>query len=260
VPAGPSSSSPMAGAAATATLVNGDEPAAERSAADLPMLAVVPGGSTNVFARALGLPSDTIEATGAVLEALHAQRTRAIGLGRADGRYFTFCAGFGLDAEVMRKVERARLRGKVSTPALYIRSTLTQFMIDTDRRTPPIALDIPGEEGEPDLATVIVQNTAPWTYIGGRAINACPDAGFDTGLDLMAIRALSVHGTTLIAANLLTGRLHSLHARHTLTRHDLSGFTLSARRPTAFQLDGEYLGERTKVTFSAVPDALRVLC
>jgi diacylglycerol kinase family enzyme len=74
----------------------------------------------------------------------------------------------------------------------------------------------------------------------------------------MAIRALNVHGTALIAANLLTGRLPGLHARHTLTRHDLSGFTLSASRPTAFQLDGEYLGERTKVTFSAVPDALRV--
>jgi diacylglycerol kinase family enzyme len=69
-----------------------------------------------------------------------------------------------------------------------------------------------------------------------------------------------VHGTTLVAANMLTGRLPGLHARHTLTRHDLSGFTLSALRPTAFQLDGEYLGERTKVTFSAVPDALRVFC
>ena len=64
----------------------------------------------------------------------------------------------------------------------------------------------------------------------------------------------------LIAANLLTGRLQGLHARHSLTRHDLSGFTLSSSRPTAFQLDGEYLGERTKVTFSAVPDAVRVFC
>jgi diacylglycerol kinase family enzyme len=250
------------GAAGAATLADGDddEPGEPRPAGDLPVLAVVPGGSTNVFARALGLPGDTIEATGALLESLHAQRTRTIGLGRADGRYFTFCAGFGLDAEVVRKVERARLRGKVSTPTLYIRSTLSQFLVETDRRTPPITLEVPGEPTEANLATVIVQNTTPWTFLGGRPINACPDASFDTGLDLMAIRTLNVHGTTLVAANLLTGRLPALHARHTLTRHDLSGFTLSAHRPTAFQLDGEYLGERTKVTFTAVPDALRVFC
>jgi diacylglycerol kinase family enzyme len=224
----------------------------------LPAVAMVPGGSTNVFARALGLPGDAIEATGALLEAMHARRTRTIGLGRADGRYFTFCAGFGFDAEVVRKVERARLRGKVSTPSLYIRSTLSQFFLDTERRARPITLERPGEESETGLATVIVQNTTPWTYLGGRAINACPDADFDSGLDLLAVRALRVPATTLVAANLLTGRRAGAHARQSFTLHDLSGFTLLASRPMALQLDGDYLGERTKVSFSAVPDALRV--
>ncbi|MBX6749525.1 MAG: diacylglycerol kinase family lipid kinase [Micromonosporaceae bacterium] len=246
----------------TTTLVGaGDEPEGRGlTAADLPVLAVVPGGSTNVFARALGLPNDAIEATGALLEALHAQRTRTIGLGRADGRFFTFCAGFGLDAEVVRAVERARLRGKIPTPALYIRSAVTQFLVETDRRAPAITLEVPGQPPEGGLGTVIVQNTTPWTYLGNKAISPCPDAGFDTGLDLMAVRALNVHGTALVATNLLTGRLSNLHARHTLTHHDLSGFVLTASRPTAFQIDGEYLGERTNVTFTAVPDALRVFC
>jgi diacylglycerol kinase family enzyme len=45
-----------------------------------------------------------------------------------------------------------------------------------------------------------------------------------------------------------------------LTLHDLTEFSLRSTRPLAFQLDGEYLGERTKVAFSAVPDALRVFC
>src|SRR5205814_6081853 len=81
-------------------------------AEDRPALAVVPGGSTNVFARALGLPGDWAEGTGVILEALREGRTRTIGLGRADDRYFTFCAGVGLDAEVVHRVERARLRGR----------------------------------------------------------------------------------------------------------------------------------------------------
>jgi len=241
-------------------VVNGLYTAAPRGRTELPAVAVVPGGSTNVFARALGLPGDAIEATGALLEAIHTGRTRTVGLGRADGRYFTFCAGFGLDAEVVRKVERARLRGKVSTPGLYIRSTLTQFLLDTERRARPITLERPGEEPEAGLATVIVQNTTPWTYLGGRAINPCPDADFDSGLDLMAIRALHVPATTLVAAHLLTGRRPGGNARQSFTLHDLSDFTLLSSHPVAFQLDGEYLGERTKVYFSAVRDALRVYC
>src|SRR6185369_4535651 len=79
---------------------------------DVPALAVVSGGSTNVFARALGLPMDWAEGTGVILEAIRAGRSRQIGLGRADDRYFTFCAGYGLDAEVIQRVERARLRGR----------------------------------------------------------------------------------------------------------------------------------------------------
>ena len=225
----------------------------------IPALAVVPGGSTNVFARALGLPKDAVEGTGAILEAMHAGRWRSVGLGRADGRYFTFCAGLGLDAEVIRKVERARLRGKISTPSLYVRSTVAQFFLETDRRSPSITLERPGEKPETELGTVIVQNTAPWTYLGNRPVNACPEASFDTGLDLMAMRALHVPATARVVAQILARRPNP-HGRQMVTLHDLTEFGLRSSRPLAFQLDGEYLGERTKVAFSAVPDALRVFC
>ena len=74
----------------------------------------------------------------------------------------------------------------------------------------------------------------------------------------MALRGLRLTSTTLVAANLLTGRKPGAHSKQSFTLHDLSDFTLSAEAPIAFQLDGDYLGERTKVSFSAVPDALRV--
>jgi diacylglycerol kinase family enzyme len=225
----------------------------------VPALAVVPGGSTNVFARALGLPRDWTEGTAVILEALTSGRVRTVGLGKADERYFTFCAGFGLDAEVVRKVERARLRGKVSTPVLYVRSTVSQFFLDTDRKAPPIILERPGEESEAGIATVIVQNTAPWTYLWGRPINCCPEASFDTGLDLLAIRELQVPATTRTVAQILSRRPNP-HGRQVLSLHDVAEFTLRGARPLAFQVDGDYLGERTKVMFSAVPEALRVFC
>jgi diacylglycerol kinase family enzyme len=228
-------------------------------AEERPAVAVVPGGSTNVFARAIGLPNDWAEGTGVILEALRNGRRRTIGLGRADERYFTFCAGLGLDAEVVRKVERARLRGRTSTQSLYLRSTLSQFFLETDRRSPAITLERTDEPPEPGLATVIVQNTAPWTYFGQRPVNANPDASFDTGLDLLAMRELHVPSTMRTVSQIMSRRPNP-RGKRVLRLHDLTAFTLRASRPMAFQLDGDYLGERDKLDFVAVPTALRVLC
>jgi diacylglycerol kinase family enzyme len=229
------------------------------SADERPALAVVPGGSTNVFARAIGLPRDWAEGTGIILEALREGRTRTIGLGRADDRYFTFCAGLGIDAEVIRRVERARLRGRHSTPWLFLRSTFSQYLLDTDRKDPPLTLERPGEAPVTGLATAIVQNTAPWTYLGEMPVNACPDASFDTGLDLMAMHLLRVPSTLRTVRQILSRRPEP-HGRRVLGLHDLAAFTLRSTRPMAFQLDGDYLGEREKVQFNAVPLALRVVC
>ncbi|WP_324274100.1 acylglycerol kinase family protein [Blastococcus brunescens] len=44
----------------------------------LPVLAVVPGGSTNVFSRALGRSRDPVEATAEILASLRAGRTRMV--------------------------------------------------------------------------------------------------------------------------------------------------------------------------------------
>jgi diacylglycerol kinase family enzyme len=224
-----------------------------------PALAVVPGGSTNVFARALGLPKGWAEGASVILEALRTGRVRTIGLGRADDRYFTFCAGLGLDASVVRRVEQARLRGRTSTPALYMRSAVTQYFTAMDRRHPAISLEQPGETAEGELSTVIIQNTAPWTFIGDRAINPNPDASFDLGLDVLALRRLRVPSTTRTVTQLLS-RHREPHGSQVVRLHDVPEFSLLADRPQAFQLDGDYLGEREKVRFTSVPGALRVIC
>jgi diacylglycerol kinase family enzyme len=225
----------------------------------LPALAVVPGGSTNVFARALGLPRDWVEGTGVILAGLRDGRHRVIGLGRADDRYFTFCAGMGLDAAVVRRVEQARLRGRTSTPALYVRSTIGQFFAGEDRKSPPLSVERPGEPTEPGLGTVIVQNTAPWTYVGDRPINPSPEASFDHGLDLLALRHMHVSSTAMTVTRMASRKGHP-HGRQVLRLHDQEEFTVVSTRPQAFQLDGDYLGERQKVHFVSVPEALRVIC
>jgi diacylglycerol kinase family enzyme len=233
----------------------GGGPPAER----LPALAVVPGGSTNVFARAVGLPKDWVESTGVILEGMRVGRFRRVGLGRADDRYFTFCAGFGLDAAVIRRVERARRRGRVSTPGLYLRSVVNEYFLGTDRRHPSISLERPGEATIESLANAIIQNTTPWTYLGDRPVSANPDASFDLGLDVLAMRRLHVPSTSRTVTEILA-RKSGPGGRQVLRLHDLDEFTLVAASPEAFQVDGDYLGERSKVRFTSVPQALRVIC
>ncbi|MEU6075531.1 diacylglycerol kinase family protein [Micromonospora sp. NPDC047074] len=236
------------------TMPTGDTPA-ER----LPALATVPGGSTNVFARALGLPRDWPDGASMILEGLRLGRHRTIGLGRADDRYFTFCAGFGIDAAVIHRVEQARRKGRVSTPALYFRSTAAQYFLNSDRRHPAISLERPGEPAEEELATAIIQNTAPWTYLGDREVNPNPEASFDLGLDVLALRQLRVASTTRTVTQFFS-RTPDPRGRQVLRLHDLDEFTLLSGRPQAFQLDGDYLGEREKVRFTSIPAALRVIC
>jgi diacylglycerol kinase family enzyme len=234
---------------------------------EVPALAVVSGGSTNVFARALGLPHDWAEGTAVILEALREGRTRDIGLGRADDRYFTFCAGFGLDAEVIHRVERARLRGRKATPLLYLQSLAGNYAFDSHSRSMQMTLERPGAPAEDDISMAIVQNTAPWTFIGDRPIDANPEASFDLGLDMMALRGMNIAGTLRTMTQLLVGRKAKdsdtpmgPHGKHVLRLHDLSEFTLRANSRIGFHVDGDFIGQRDRVRFTAVTKAIRVVC
>jgi diacylglycerol kinase family enzyme len=223
---------------------------------EVPALAVVPGGSTNVFARSLGIPRDPVEATGELLEAIRAGRSRRIGLGRADERWFTFTAGIGLDADAVRLVELARSRGRRATPQLYAASAVRRFF-RTDRRRPTLTLSRPGEEPVENVFMAVVSNTAPWTYIGSRPVVMTPTASFDLGLDVVALRRLRTVPTLLAAARML--RPGGIGGRSVLRLPDLAALTVAASAPQPFQVDGDYLGERRQVQFTAVPGALRVV-
>ncbi|MDQ1641538.1 MAG: hypothetical protein QOJ90_889 [Actinomycetota bacterium] len=227
----------------------------------VPHLAVVPGGGTNVFARALGIPTDPIDATGAVLAALRSDHRRPINLGRADDRWFTFCAGLGLDAEVVATVEDRREHGTHPTPARFVRAAVREFFTRTDRRHPPLALHRPGHPAEDRLHLAIVANSNPWTYLGRRPVRPTPDASFDAGLDLYALRRLGTLGTLRQVRQLLgSPRPGGPRGRQVLGLHDEPSFTVSAERPVAFQVDGEPVGTRTSVTFHSEPRALTVVC
>jgi diacylglycerol kinase family enzyme len=241
--------------------------------ADLPDLAVVPGGSTNVFVRSLGLPRDPVEATGEILDALRQGRRRVLGMGRlsgfdvddgitgdgAGGRWFIFCAGIGLDAEVVREVEVKRTRGRRSTPMLFISTAVNHFFTGTDRRHGALTLRLPDGETVEKAFIAIVSNAAPWTYLGSRPIQPTPDADYDAGLDFLAVRRLRIVGTLRVVRQMLSTSGRTPRTRQVVTGHDLPEIRIDAARPMACQVDGEYIGEREQLVLTAVPRALRVI-
>jgi diacylglycerol kinase family enzyme len=226
--------------------------------ASLPALGPLPGGNANVFTRAIGLSADAVDAAGQILQAISEGRYRSVGLGLAGDRYFTFNAGLGLDAEVVRAVDGRRALGRTATPALYMKMTLRQFYRVTDRRHPPLMLERAGHAPVGPLFLGAVSNTAPWTYLGHRPVNPNPEASFDSGLDVFALSSMRTVSTARTIWHMLSPA-RAPHGRSVLTLHDQAELTLRSARPVAFQVDGEYMGEQECVRFVSVPNALRVV-
>jgi diacylglycerol kinase family enzyme len=237
---------------------DGGDGGGERRAEELPVLAPIPGGNANVFNRSLGLPADPIDATGRILAAIAAEKTRSIGIGQAGGRYFTFCAGLGIDAEVVRAMEGLRASGRKASDALYVWTTLRQFYAVTDRRHPALTLERNGQPPVEHLFLAVVSNSAPWTYLGERQVNPNPLADFDSGLDVFALRRLRTVSTLRVIRQMLSSTNRALNGANVVSLHDEREFTLRSARPIAWQVDGEYMGEHECVAFRSIPHALRV--
>jgi diacylglycerol kinase family enzyme len=219
-----------------------------------PMLGVVPGGSANVFAGALGLPRDPVEATHRLLLAIEAGQSRSVGLGRVDDRWFTFNAGIGWDAQVVAAVDRRRR--KVASPVLYARTALGHYAREA-LRAPELTVTLPGEEPVDGLRLAFVCNTDPWTYLGSRPLRLIPTCSFDRGLGLFALDSLAAPTVLRHIGQVLRGAAGP-HGKHLMLRDDVSHVRVTSDVPVRVQVDGDLLGERRSVNFMSVPDALRV--
>ena len=227
-----------------------DLPLADR----VPMLGVVPGGSANVFARALGLPRDPVEATHRLLQAIEAGRSRRVGLGRAGERWFTFSAGVGWDAEVVAAVDE--LRRKQASPAMYVGIALAKY-VQQVLRGPRLTLLAPGHEPVGDVRMAFICNTDPWTYLGRKPVRLLPDASFDAGLSVFGLHTLAAPIVLRHIGQALRGR-RAPHGAKLVSLDDLPRIVVTADRPVRFQVDGDLAGEQSRVEFVSAPEALRV--
>jgi diacylglycerol kinase family enzyme len=222
------------------------------------VLAPLPGGSTNVYARTLGFPNDAIDATNELLRSLSRDSTKRIGVGRANRRPFLFNTGIGFDAAVIRRVERYGELKRYASHPLHVAAAFDVFFRGEAKN---VRLDVELDTGEviEGVRFAIISKATPYTFLGALPLTVAPDAGIDRGLALTAFRSID-------AISLLGGAVSALRSSRFLgnrkgvdRRHDLRRLIIRSGEPFPYQVDGDDAGDTEHLDIEFEPDALTVV-
>ena len=224
-------------------------------------LTALPGGSTNVWARTLGIPNDVVDATEHLLRMADEFEPFDVDLGTVDDRHFVFAAGAGLDASVVRRVDRHPYR-KAKFGAWYYSSCAVGIFTSQYLVNPPRVRVIAGDRVTEGV-TAVVQNSDPFTYFRKRPIRIVEPAGLSMGSLSVAVlkRATALELPTLIP-RLLSGRARTVMGHRQIEPiRDVLHARIEALGDRSFpvQIDGDYIGEFQAVTLGVVPRGLRAV-
>jgi diacylglycerol kinase family enzyme len=222
-------------------------------------LAPLPGGSTNVYARTLGVSLAPVAAAERLLGSLRRGSRLRIGLGVANDRRFLFHCGIGFDAAVIRRVERRRPLKRYFAHPLYVAAALDTWFRHYDRRRQRFDVRLPSGETVTDAGFAIISKTNPYTYLGRRGLVVAPEAGLDTALSVNAFQAMDAvtllggAGSAMLRGHYLARRPGVVH------RSGLTDLEITATRPFPWQVDGDYVAIATRLVVGYEPDVLELI-
>ena len=224
-------------------------------------LTCLPGGATNVYCRILGIPTDVVDATEHLLRLADDWHPRRVDLGRVDGRHFLFTSGVGLDASVVERVDSHPHRKSRFGPWYYTLAGVGTFNRRYLVHPPRVRLRAGGQELE--AVTVVAQNAGPYTYFGARPIRLVGGAELDSGaLSLAALRRATPLELATLLPRLLSGRADIVQGhRHIAGLEGLNEAVIEGvdGEPFPLQVDGDYIGERTRVEYGVAAAGLSVV-
>ncbi len=223
-------------------------------------LACLPGGRTNVYCRMLGIPTDVVDATEHLLELAHEWRPRRVDLGFVNGRKFLFSAGAGLDASVVERVDaHPRLKARLGE-WYYTWTALGTFNRRYLLHPPRLQADLGGKAVFG--VTVLVQNSAPYTYFGNRPVDAGEGATLDSGdLSGVVFERLRPVDLPTVIWRALSKRARVSRHRHVHAFTGLQALKVSSldEQPLPLQVDGDYIGEAHEASFGVSPRDIAVI-
>jgi diacylglycerol kinase family enzyme len=229
-------------------------------------LSVLPGGSTNVYCRLLGIPNEIVDATEHLLRMADDWQPRRVDLGRVNGRHFAFSAGLGLDAHVVRRVDE-HMRLKARWGAYYFTyAALTTFTRRYLLRPPRLRVGVPAADGGEELSvhgvTAIIQNATPFTYFMNRPIEVAQGAVLDGGsLSGAVLRRASPIDMPALLWRIFSRRARVADHRRVHPFGPVTGLRAQSDdgRPLPLQVDGDFIGEVDAAEFGITPHALTVV-
>lgn len=227
-----------------------------------PILAAIPGGNANVFARSMGFENDPTVAINQLLTAAKNKSFKTIGLGKIStetlSRWFLFNSGIGLDAAVLARMETRRESGKMASDASYAALAIRELFTRTDRKKPSLSLVSESGELYDNAYFALLINFAPWAYLGNRAVNPMPGAGHESALDVYAPTTLSVPAMFRLVRRAIAG-VSAQDDKSVITLVDQKRIQITAKRPLWVQVDGDVVTQTSELTAVHIPNALRVL-
>ena len=223
-------------------------------------LTVLPGGSNNVFCKMLGIPNDVVDATEHLLRLADRWEPRAVDLGRVNGRWFTFAAGFGLDASVVERVDaHPELKARYGA-WYYALAAVGVFLRRYVVNPPRIEIESGGETVRG--VSAFFQNGEPYTYFKSRPVNLVEGARLDSGdlagvlltrarpYDVPTVTFRALSGAARIAKH---RGIHAFGGLREATLRSVDG------RPVPLHVDGDHMSDETVAELSVAPGALHVV-
>lgn len=218
-------------------------------------LGVIPAGTTNVYARIVGMPSRARKAAAALRNAT--PLTVPVAEVTLDGSprpsYATFALGMGFDAEVVELAERRPASKTYFGGVHYARSAIKTAWSGFRGRPP--TLRAVAHSRTADGVAVVVQIHGPYTYFGPIPLRVGPT--LDDGLTVAVAHTLSPVAAFRLFSRILTSRIAG--ASDAELWAGVERLSVSADPEAMVQADGEQLGKASEVVVVTLPEGLRVM-
>ena len=183
-----------------------------------------------------------------------------------DDRHFVFSCGVGIDATVVRRVDaHPKLKSRIG-PYYYTWAAVSAFYRSYLVNPVRLRVEVGGESVEG--VTALAQNSDPFTYFASRPIRVCEGVAIDDGtLSVAVLKRAAQRDMPTLIPRLFSERRPAARHRGIVHFDDVTSATVSSisetaegdTRPFPVQVDGDYIGERTRIELKSDPGALTIL-